>query len=153
MLKKTHNEIIDEIKNTETLTAIEIIKNHKNPNQCSIIINDELFSTPYETIYSFDLLQQIKNTVTDNILVIMFNDDELPLAWKQAYENADILKKYPDDRRLKFHQYNEMNEQFCIDRTLLWDITDEFKGTDHEITEDKCKWRFEIIRWYKSHLI
>ena len=133
--------------------AVEIIRNHENPNQCNVIINDQFFSCPYETEYSFELLTAIKTAVPEEAIVIMFNDNELPEAWKQAYKKAGILEKYPDDRRLKFHPYNEMNEMFCIDQSLLWDITDEFKGTDHEVTEDKCKWRFEIIKWYKNHLI
>lgn len=152
MLKKTHNEIINEIKNTETLTAIEIIRNHKNTNQCSIIINDELFSTPYETTYSSKLLQQIKNTINENIIVIMFNDDELPKAWAESYTLGGIPKE-KHDRRVKFHPYNEMNEMFCIDRNNLWDITDYWEGTEYELTEDKCRWRFEIIKWYKNHLV
>lgn len=151
---KTQNEIIAKID--ENVTAVEIIRNHENLDECCVIINDMMFSTPYETKYSFDLIVAIKTQiakVNPEIIVIMFNDIELPTAWKQAYKTAGILEKYPDDRRLKFHPYNEMNEQFCIDRTLLWDITDEFKGTDHEITADKCEWRFEIIKWYKNHLI
>lgn len=152
MQKLTQNEIIENIKKTETLTAVEIIRNHKNPSECCVVINDKLFSMPYETEYSFELLQAIKNTVSEDILVIMFNDDELPKAWAAAY-TADGIPEERHDRRVEFHAYNDMNEMFCIDRTMLWDITDEFKGTDHELTKEKCIWRWTIIQWYKAHLI
>lgn len=141
------------VKIDEETKAVEIIRNHENPNECNVVINDRFFSCPNETEYSFELLTAIKTVVPEEAIVIMFNDNELPEAWKQSYQKAGILEKYPDDRRLKFHPYNEMNEMFCIDQSLLWDITDEFKGTDHELTEEKCKWRFEIIKWYKNHLI
>lgn len=150
--KLNPNEIIEKIKNTETLTAVEIIRNHENPVECSVIINDEFFSTPYLTGFSFDLLKEIKNSVSDSVLVILFNDDELPKAWRDSYL-ADSIPVERHDRRVEFHRFDDMNEMFCIDMTLLWDITDYFKGTDHELTEDKCKWRFEIVKWYKSHLI
>ena len=154
MQKTTQTQIIKTIKNKkDELTAIEIIINRENPTECSVILNDEFFSIPYETIYNEKLIAEIKKTIPGKILLIQFIDYELPEAWKQSYKKAGILEKYPYDRRLKFHPYNEMNEQFCIDRNLLWDITDEFKGTPHELTEEKCKWRFEIIKWYKNHLI
>lgn len=152
MMTKTQTEIIEEIKKNETLTAVEIIRSHKNPTVCSVIINDKFFSMPYITTFNFKLLQAIKNTVSEEILVILFNDDELPKAWAEAY-TADGIPEEEHDRRVEFHAYDDMNEQFCIDRTLWWDITDYFKGTDHELTRDKCIWRWEIIQWYKRHLI
>ena len=148
---KTQTEIIAQID--ENVTAVEIIRSNENPNRCSVIINDKIFSIGYETEFNFDLITAIKNTVADDTLVIMFVDNELPEAWKQAYEKVDILEKYPNDRRLEFHQYNDMNEMFCIDRMLLWDITDEFKGTEHELTEENGFYRWHIAKWYKNHLI
>ncbi|WP_405286004.1 hypothetical protein [Methanobrevibacter sp.] len=152
MQKITQNELIQKLENTETLTAVEIIRSHENPNICSVIINDRLFSMPYIMDFNFELLTTIKNTVTEDILVILFTDDELPKAWADAYTAAGIPKER-HDRRVIPRKYNEMNEQFCIDQTLLWDITDEFKGTDHELTREKCCWRWTIIQWYKAHLI
>ena len=153
MKKLTQNEIITKIENEkDELTAVEIIRNHENPNECSVILNDKFFSVPYETEYSFELLQNIKNTIPEEVLMIMFNDDELPKAWAAAY-TADNIPEERHDRRVEFHPDNDMNEMFCIDRTMLWDITDEFKGTPHELTRDKCIWRYEIIKWYKNHLI
>lgn len=154
MMKLNHNEIIEKIEtHKDELTAVEIIRNHNNPTQCSIILNDKMFSIPYETEFNFDLIVEIKTTINDNTLLIMFNDIELPNAWKQAYSDAGILERFPEDRRLKFHPYNDMNEQFCIDRNLLWNITDEFKGTPHELTEENGSWMWYITKWYKAHLI
>ena len=154
MKKITQNQIIEKIENKkDEITAIEIIINHENPLECSIILNDKLFSVPYETTYNNELISGIKKAIRGKkILLIQFIDNELPEAWKQAYL-SDNIPEERHDRRVIFHPYNDMNEQFCIDRTLLWDITDEFKGTPHELTEEKCKWRFEIIKWYKNHLI
>ena len=152
MQKLTQTEIIEKINKTEELTAVEIIINHKNQLECSIIINDTMFSIPYETKFDFSLPAKIKNAVSDEVLVIGFIDSELSEAWKQSYLAGGIPEER-HDRRVEFHAYNDMNEMFCIDRNLLWDITDEFKGTPHELTEDVCKWRFEIIKWYKNHLI
>ena len=155
MRKITQTEVVNKIENEkDELTAVEIIISHENPTQCSVILNDELFSVPYETTYNNGLIAGVKKAIRGKeILLIQFIDNELPEAWRQAYQDGGILERFPDDRRLKFHPYNEMNEQFCIDRNLLWDITDEFKGTPHELTEEKCKWRYEIIKWYKNHLI
>lgn len=170
MRKITQTQILEKIENEkDELTAVEIIMDSKDyhgysgqgnvplgtPERASIIFNDRLFSTGYEIEegYTFDLLKTIKKALPENVLLLWFVDDQLPEAWRQAYQDGGILERFPDDRRLKFHPYNEMNEQFCIDRNLLWDITDEFKGTPHELTEDKCKYRFEIIKWYKNHLI
>jgi hypothetical protein len=152
MDKKTHKEIMNQIKKTETLTAVEIIRNHENPKECSVIINDKFFSMPYITEFNFELLTEIKNNVSDEILVILFNDDELPKAWRDSYL-AEGIPVERHDRRVEFHRFDDMNEMFCIDRTLLWDITDYFKGTAHEWSRDDCIWRFEIIQWYKAHLI
>lgn len=163
-MKKTQNEILKEIKNTETLTAVEIIissEDHAIPNRplgtpvkASIIINDELFSTPYEIEegYTFDFLKTIKKTIPKEVLLIYFEDADLPKAWADAYTAGGIPEER-HDRRVIFHPYNEMCEMYCVDRNLLWDITDYFKGTPHELTEDKCKWRYEIIEWYRNHLI
>lgn len=153
MIQKTQTEIIELIKQEKTLTAVEIIQNHKNLNECSIIINDELFSTPYETQYTEELVTAIKEAISEDILLLKFTDAELPEAWKQSFKKAGILERYPDDRRLKFHAYNEMNEQFCIDRNLLWNITDEFKGTPHELTEEKGSWMYYMTLWYREQLI
>lgn len=152
MMHLNQTEIIENIKKTETLTAVEIIRNHENPNECSIIINDRFFSVPYETEYSFELLQNIKNTIPEEVLMIMFNDDELPKAWAASYTAAGIPEER-HDRRVKFHAYNDMNEMFCIDQNLLWNITDEFKGTEHELTEENGSWMWHITKWYKNHLI
>ena len=154
MQKITPNEIINKIETKkDELTAVEIILNHENHNQCSIILNDKWFSIPYETDYTKELETNIKTTINDDTLLIKFDDIELPQAWRQAYEKADILLKFPNDRRLQFYSYNVMNEQFCIDRNLLWNITDEFKGTDHELTEENGSWMWHITQWYKDHLI
>lgn len=154
MQKITQNEIINKIENEkDDLTAVGIILNHKNHNQCSVILNDEWFSIPYETDYTPELTAMIKETINDETLLIKFDDIELPEAWRQSYAKAGILEKYPDDRRLKFHPYNDMNEQFCIDRILVWNITDYFKGTPHELTKEKSSWMWYITQWYKQQLI
>lgn len=145
MQKMTHNEIIAKID--EDVTAVEIIRNNENPNECCVVINDEMFSTPYETMFNFDLLVAIKTQiakVNEDIIVIYFNDIELPEAWKQSYLAGGITEDR-FDRRTEFHAYNDMNEMFCIDRILLMQIT----GID-----DTCaKWKAGIIKWYRNHLI
>ena len=152
MEKIITTQLVDKLENEDELTAVEIIRNHENPKECSVIINDKFFSMPYIMDFSFDLLSTIKNTVPEEILVILFNDDGLPKAWRDAYL-ADGIPEEDHDRRVEFHRFDDMNEQFCIDRTLHWDITDYFKGTQHELTEEQCKWRWTIIQWYKAHLI
>ena len=145
MQKMTHNEITAKID--EDVTAVEIIRNNENPNECCVVINDEMFSTPYETMFNFDLLVAIKTQiakVNEDIIVIYFNDIELPEAWKQSYLAGGITEDR-FDRRTEFHAYNDMNEMFCIDRILLMQIT----GID-----DTCaKWKVGIIKWYRNHLI
>ena len=164
MDKITQTQIITKIENEkDELTAVEIIVDHEtvhegplcSPCKASIIFNDKLFSTGYEIEegYAFDLLKTIKKALPENVLLIWFIDSDLPEAWKQSYSKAGILEKYPQDRRLQFHPYNEMNEQFCIDRNLLWNITDEFKGTPHELTKENGSWMWHITQWYKNHLI
>ena len=154
MRKLTQTEIIEQID--KDTTAVEIIRNHENQNECSVIINDRFFSCGFECEFNFDLIIGIKNAINDNgiaeIPVIMFVDNELNEAWKQSYLAGGIPEE-DHDRRVIFHAYNDMNEMFCIDQSLLWDITDEFKGTDHELTEEKCAWRWNMIKWYKNHLI
>ena len=154
-LSKNAKQKINKIENEkDELTAVEIIINNKNPTQCSVILNDEWFSIPYETTYNNELIKDIKKTIQgQKILLIQFIDKELPEAWADAYAKAGILEKYPQDRRLQFHAYNDMNEQFCIDRTLFWNITDYFKGTPHELTKEKSSWMWYITQWYKAHLI
>lgn len=151
MEKITKEKLIPQIEE-EDVTAVEIIRSHKNPEVCSVIINDTLFSMPYIMDYNFELLQTIKKHVAEKVLVIMFTDDELPKAWRDSYLKGGIPEER-HDRRVEFHAYDDMNEMFCIDRNLLWEITDEFKGTDHELTEEKCGWFWNMIQWYKSHLI
>lgn len=148
----TQIEIIEEIEKTEELTAVEIIRSNEDANKCSVILNDKWFSMPYETDFDFALIVGIKQVISDEVILIMFVDNELPEAWRQSYL-ADGIAEENHDRRVEFHAYNDMNEMFCIDRTMLWDITDEFKGTAHELTEEKCAWRWNIIKWYKNHLI
>ena len=150
--KITTTELITKIKNEEELTAVEIIKDHTNNANCSVIINDKLFSMPYLLDYTEDLKFIIKDNVAEDIIILEFEDKELTEAWKQSYLAGGIMEDRWD-RRAIFHPYNDMNEMFCIDRNLLWEITDEFKGTPHELTEDKCKWFYTMIQWYKSHLI
>lgn len=154
MQKLNQTQIIEKIENElSELTAVEIIINSENPTQCSVILNDKFFSCPYETTYNEKLIAGIKKAIMGKeILLIQFIDIELPRAWADAY-TAGGIEPARHDRRVIFHPYNDMNEMFCIDQSLLWDITDEFKGTDHELTEEKCKWRYEIIKWYKNHLI
>ena len=62
MMKINQKELTQKLT-TERLeiTAVEIIRSHKNPELCSVIINDKLFSTPYIMDYSFELIQTIKN--------------------------------------------------------------------------------------------
>ena len=166
MRKITQTQILEKIeKEKDELTAIEIILDGEtantpnrpllSPEPASIIFNDKLFSTGYEIEegYTFELLKTIKKALPEDVLLIWFKDLDLPEAWRQAYQDGGILERFPDDRRLKFYPYNMMNEQFCIDRNLLWDITGEFKGTPHEVTKEKCMWRWSIIEWYKNHLI
>ena len=154
MEKLTQNEIINKIENEkDDLTAVEIIINHENPTQCSVILNDEWFSIPYETTYNNELIKDIKKTIQgQKILLIQFIDNELAEGWKQAYLKGGIPEER-HDRRVIPRKYNDMNELFCVDRNLLWDITDYFKGTPHELTEEKCAWRYHAIQWYKQHLI
>ena len=153
MEKITQTEIINKIENEkDELTAVEIIRNHKNHKQCSVILNDELFSIPYETDCTPELANMIKETINPETLLIMFDDYELAEGWKQAYLKGGIPEER-HDRRVIPRQYNDMNELFCVDRNLLWDLTDEFKGTPHELTEERCAWRFHAIQWYKAHLI
>lgn len=145
MKKLTQKQITEKID--EEVTAVEIIRNNENPNECCVIINDEMFSTPYETMFNFDLLVAIKTQiakVNEDIIVIYFNDNELPEAWKQSYLAGGITEDR-FDRRTEFHAYNDMNEMFCIDRILLMQIT----GVD----ETCAKWKTGIIKWYKNHLI
>lgn len=154
MQKINQNELTQKLTTDKCeITAVEIIRSHENPELCSVIINDKLFSIPYIMDYNFELIQTIKNNTSEEVLLIMFTDDELPKAWADAYAKAGILEKYPQDRRLQFHAFNDMNEQFCIDRNLLWNITDEFKGTPHELTEENGSWMWHITKWYKAHLI
>lgn len=154
MRKITQTELKEKLENTKNeLTAVEIIINHKNPTQCSVILNDTLFSHGYETTYNNELIAKIKKTIHgQEILLIQFIDNELTEAWKQAYL-SDGITEDRWDRRVIPREYNDMNELFCVDRNLLWDITDYFKGTPHELTEEKCAWRYHIIQWYKQHLI
>ena len=154
MQKITQTQILNKIENEKKeLASIEIIISHENPTQCSVILNDELFTWGYETTYNNELIKGIKKTIQGKeILLIQFIDNELAEGWKQAYLKGGIPEER-HDRRVIPRKYNDMNELFCVDRNLLWDITDYFKGTPHELTENKCKWRFEIIKWYKNHLI
>lgn len=147
MQKTTQKQIVTEID--EQTTAVEIIRNHENPKECSVIINNKMFSIGYETEYTFELLTAIKTAVPEEAIVIMFNDNELPEAWKQSYLNGGITEDR-FDRRTEFNAYNEMNEMFCISRDLLWDINDKWVGTPYE---NNCEWKTGIIKWYKNHLI
>lgn len=152
-MKKTQNEIITKIENEkDELTAVEIIRNHENHNQCSIILNDKWFSTPYETDCTPELITLIKEAINPETLLIMFDDFELAEGWKQAYLKGGIPEER-HDRRVIPRKYNDMNELFCIDRNLLWNITDEFKGTPHELTEEKCSWMYYMTLWYREQLI
>lgn len=149
MKKIYQHEIIDKISETDELTAVEIIRNHKNTDECSIIINDTLMSIGYETRYSKELVNAIKKIIDEDILLIQFDDNELSEAWKQSYLKGGISEDR-HDRRVIPHAYNDMNELYCIDRNLLYDITDKWVGTEWENT---CKWKVGIIDWYKNHLI
>ena len=118
---KTHTEIINEIKNTDELQAIEIIINGQPTStevECSVILSDNLFSWGYETIYNNELVDKLQCCVRGkDIILIQFIDTELPKAWEQSYLLGGIPKER-HDRRVKFHPYNEMNELFCVDANL-----------------------------------
>ena len=151
MKKQTQTEAIANLINEDTC-AVQIIKNHKNPKQASIITSGTFFTQGCEIEYTDDLIDKVKDAISQDTIIIMFNDIELSEAWKQSYLKSGITED-GFDRRVEFHPYNELYEVVCIDQTLFWDITDYFKGTDHELTEEKCSWRWNIIKWYKNHLI
>ena len=152
MQKITQTEIIEKVTKNDDLTAVEIIINHKNQLECSIILNDTMFSIPYETNFTFDLPSKIKEAVSSEVLVIGFIDTELPEAWRQSYLEGGISEdRY--DRRVEFHAYNDMNEMFCIDRNILWDITGKWAEIYQDENYEVCGWKKGIIRWYKNHLI
>ena len=109
MQKITQNEIINKIENEkDDLTAVGIILNHKNHNQCSVILNDEWFSIPYETDYTPELTAMIKETINDETLLIKFDDYELAEGWKQAYLKGGIPEER-HDRRVIPRKYHHMN--------------------------------------------
>ncbi|MBQ6220163.1 MAG: hypothetical protein IJH63_10495 [Methanobrevibacter sp.] len=151
MRKLTQKEIIKNIENQkEELTAVEIILNNENLEECSIILNDKLFSMPYETTYDPYFINEIKDIIKGKeILLIQFIDNELSEAWKQSYLQGGIPEER-HDRRVIPRKYNEMNELFCVDQNLLDDITDKWIGTPWEGVPD---WKEGIIKWYKHHLI
>lgn len=151
MRKITQTEVVNKIENEkDELTAVEIIISHENPTQCSVILNDELFSTPYETTYNNELIAEIKKTIRGKeIFLIQFIDHELSEAWKQSYIQGGIPEER-HDRRVIPRKYNDMNELFCIDQTLIDDLTGKWIGTPWEGVP---KWKEGIIEWYKNHLI
>lgn len=132
----------------QELSAVEIIRSHENPDKCSVILNDRIFSWDYKMDFDFELISLIKEMVSEDVIVIMFVDNELPKAWEQSYLEGGITEDR-FDRRVEFHSYEDMNELFCIDMMLLREIKGEFDGTPWE----PCSWRKGIIKWYRNHLI
>ena len=133
MRKITQTEVVNKIENEkDELTAVEIIISHENPTQCSVILNDELFSTPYETTYNNELIAEIKKTIRGKeIFLIQFIDHELSEAWKQSYIQGGIPEER-HDRRVIPRKYNDMNELFCIYQTLIDNLTGKWIGTHGE---------------------
>lgn len=146
---KTKTEILEIINNESDLKTIQIIRSSDDLTKCSIIVGDRLFSMMYETEFNETLIEEIKSIIDNDILLISFFDVELSDAWKSSYLEGGI-EKSRWDRRVKFHQYNDMNEVFCIDRTLKDEILEEgIFGDFNELPN----WKKGIIRWYQRHTI
>lgn len=148
MQKINKTQLIKEVKDEE-VNAVEIIRSNEEPNKCSVIICDDMFSCPYEAEFNFELIQTIKENAHKDLTVIMFVDNELNEAWKQSYLEGGI-EENRHDRRVEFHKYNDMNEMFCLDEFLLGQIKGNYRGmTD----DDLPAWKVGIIKWYRNHLI
>ena len=145
----TQNEIRQKINAEDELNGICIIQNHENEKECVMYISDKLFTCGYKMEFNLENLNTVKKSVDEDVLVFVFTDKELQEAWIESYKRGGISEDR-FDRRADFHPFNIPHELFCIDRNLLWHITDYWKGTPHE---GHPKWMDYIIDWYKSHSI
>ena len=150
MMRKIQTQgIINELENTDGLNTVQVITDSSNKN-AAIYFGDKFFTIGYEiTDYNKNTLETIKEHLPEEVLLFSFSDNDLTEAWKTSYIYGGI----PEDRwdrRTVFHQYNEHNEMFCIDRELLDDITGKWIGTPWEGVPE---WKEYAVKWYKNHLI
>ena len=149
MIEITTQQIKQKVTESGKLNGICIIQNHENKKECVMYISDEMFTMPYKMDCSFENILEVTNNVEEGTLVFMFTDKELQEAWIESYKRGGISEDR-FDRRADFHKFDEPHELFCIDRNLLWHITDYWKGTPHE---GHPEWMEYVIEWYKNHLI
>lgn len=137
------------IENEDELNGIKIIISSEDETKCSVVISDRMFSCLYEMKYSEDLKEIIKDLIDDDTLLIEFIDVELSEAWKESYLQGGISEDR-FDRRVIFHQYNDMNEMFCLDEMTTGEIKGNYRGFGDD---DLPSWKVGIIKWYRNHLI
>ncbi len=147
--KLTKNQIAKKLN--ERFLTVQIIQNHEDKTQASLILGDKFFTCAYEIDYDDETLWLICNhdvIINEETPIFVFTDKELQQAWINSYLQGGISEDR-FDRRADFHPYNELNELFCIDLFLLEDITGERRGGDETLQN----WKKGVINWYRNQLI
>lgn len=138
-------ESIDEIKETiDTMKNMKVcqIIFSKDSDKCSLIIGTDMFSTL--TIIPKPLALETGFIIRDKCVpLFIFEDSELPEAWKKSYAEAGIPED-EWDRRTEFHPYDKMTEMFCIDPYLLKQIMGSV---------DVPEWKSGAVGWYRSKMV
>lgn len=135
-------EQIKETIETSNMNVAQIIFS-KNSDNCSLIIGTTIFSSlmiiPKSLALETGLIIKDKK-----IPLFIYEDSELPEAWKKSYAEGGISED-EWDRRTEFHPYDRMSEMFCIDPYLLERIMDSER--------DVPEWMVGAIRWYRSKMV
>lgn len=136
-------EQIEETINTITNMKVAQIIFNRNSDKCSLIIGTEMFSSLY--IIPKTLALETGMIIRDKqVPLFVYEDTELPEAWKKSYAEGGISKDQWD-RRTAYHPYDEMNEMFCIDSYML----NQIMGLDDDVPE----WKEGAIGWYRSKMV
>ena len=144
----TASELKSELVRNDDIKVICIIQDHTNHRDAVAYVSDTLFTTPYRFICTDENIKMIRDTVPNGVLLYVFSDLDLTLAWRESYMRAGIFEDRWD-RRAVFHRFDVPNECFCVDQLLYDYLTDYWKGTERE--GNLPKWMMYVIDWYKLH--
>ena len=138
----TDYDMIKETIDTTTNMKVGQLIFSKDSDNCSLIIGTEMFSS--QLIIPKSLALDTGLLIRDkHIPLFVYEDSELPEAWKKSYIDGGIEEK-DWDRRTEFNPYDRMSEMFCIDSYFLSQIMGDAPVPD---------WEEGAIKWYRSKMV
>lgn len=145
MKRISNNKEMEKILNDKDIRTVQLIYGN-DQSDISVVIGTTHFSTMYimKKELVLDAAAYMRNM---EIAIFIYNDKDLPEAWKKSYAEAGIPER-EWDRRTEFHPFNEMGEHFCIDGHFLEQIV-----PSGNVPFPVPDWKMGIIKWFRSKAV